>query len=64
MSNPLKPTPSVLCKLGSIAVHVEEMLSTTGHAFDRLALEDLLQDKEIIGWLYDMDRLAMIPKKR
>ena len=64
MSNPLKPTCSVLCKLGSIAVHVQEMLSAKGHHFDKLALESLMQDKELTDWLHDMDKLAMIPKAR
>ena len=64
MSNPLKPTCSVLCKLGSIAVHVQEMVSAKGHHFDKVALESLLTDQEVTGWLYDMDKLAMLPKKR
>ena len=64
MSEPLKPTCSVLCKLGSIAVHVQEMLSAKGHHFDKLALESLMMDKEVTDWLYDMDKLAMLPKKR
>ena len=63
-SDPLKPAVSILCKLGSIAVHVQEMLSTKGHHFDKVALESLMMDKELTGWLYDMDKLAMIPKKR
>ena len=36
--DPLKPTASVLCKLGSIAVHVDEMFGITGHDLDRAAL--------------------------
>ena len=63
-SDPLKPAVSVLCKLGSIAVHVQEMLSAKGHHFDKVALESLMMDKEVIGWLYDMDKMAMLPKKR
>ena len=63
-SDPLKPAVSVLCKLGSIAIHVQEMLSAKGHHFDKLALESLMQDKELTDWLHDMDKLAMIPKAR
>lgn len=60
----IKPNFNVLVKLGSIAVHSEEMLSSGGHEFDRVALESLLQDKDVIAWLGQMDTLALIPKKR
>lgn len=62
--NPLKPSPSLLSKLGSIAVHVDEMLSSTGHDFDGIALNQLLEDAEVIMWLDRMRRLAMLPEKR
>ena len=64
MSDPLNPTITVLCKLGSIAIHVQEMLSVKGHPFDRAALESLLNDYEVTEWLSTMDTLAMLPKKR
>lgn len=51
-------------KLGSIAVHVEEMLSPKGHHFDRAALQTLLEDVEVQGWISEMDAMAFIPKKR
>lgn len=58
-------TPLVtLIKLGSIAVHADEMLSTDGHEFDRVALGQLLRDPEVLEWLKAMDKAAMIPKKR
>ena len=57
-------TPSLLAKLGSIAVHAEEMVSTDGHHFDRIALDQLLKDSEVREWLQLMDDLSMIPKKR
>lgn len=59
-----RPSVSVLVKLGSIAVHVDEMLSPDGHSFDRTALEQLLIDPDVKAWLESMDKLAMIPKKR
>lgn len=62
--NPLQPAPGLLCKLGSIAVHVDEMLSAGGHQFDRIATENLIWDSEVQEWLRAMDGLAMIPKKR
>lgn len=62
--NELAPPVTVLVKLGSIAVHADEMLSPGGHDFDRVALQGLLADPEILEWLKGMDRMAMIPKKR
>lgn len=60
----LKPPISLLVKLGSISVHVEEMLSATGHAFDLDTLKYLLQDKEIINWINEMNKLALLPVTR
>jgi len=64
MSDPLKPTPGILCKLGSIAVHVAELLSADGHAFDRNALDVLMKNEDVLEWLVGMDRLGLLPKKR
>ncbi len=55
---------SLQMKLGSIAVHAEEMLSPSGHHFDRTVLEGLLKDPEVVEWLALMDASALIPKKR
>jgi hypothetical protein len=62
--NPLEPSPGLLCKLGSICVHVEEALSSKGHAFDVHAITGALQDQEVVEWLIAMDKLAFLPKKR
>ena len=62
--NPLNPSPSLLSKLGSIAVHAEEMLSSKGHEFDMSALESGLNDPEVREWLSAMNKMAMIPVKR
>lgn len=56
------PPMSLLAKLGSIAVHAEELLSPGGHAFDRTALEQLLKDQEVTAWIADMGPL--LPRKR
>lgn len=64
MNDPLKPSATVLIKLGSIAVHTEEFLSPNGHEFDKAALNSLLTDSEIKAWLKAMDKLAFLPKKR
>jgi hypothetical protein len=64
MTDPLKPSAALLCKLGSIAVHTEEFLSPDGHPFDKVALNTLLSDPDIKAWLSAMDAMAMLPKKR
>lgn len=61
---PLEPTPTLLSKLGSIVVHIEEHISTDSHPFDLYAAKLLLIDPEVVEWLRAMDDLAMIPKKR
>jgi hypothetical protein len=63
-SNVVAPDVGVLAKLGSIAVHVDEMLSDDGHAFDRMALQQLLADADVQQWLKQMDAKALLPKKR
>lgn len=63
-NNDLAPALTVLIKLGSLAVHIEELLSPYGHSFDRSAIESLLTDPELKEWLVKMDKLAFLPKKR
>ena len=60
----LKPSASLLVKLGSIAVHADELLSLTGHPFDRHALQALFDDQEVKAWLAQMSKMAMLPVKR
>lgn len=55
-------TLSLLVKLGSIAVHADEMLSPDGHAFDRTAIETLLKDPEVTAWIKKMG--VLLPRKR
>jgi hypothetical protein len=63
-ANPLKPTASLLCKLGSIVVHVEEMSSAKGHPVDKYAFGTVMNDPEVQDWLAQMRAMAMIPEKR
>lgn len=60
----LNPDMTLLIKLGSIAVHADEMLSPRGHEFDKVALQGLLEDPEVKVWIDEMDKLALVPKKR
>lgn len=55
--------PLVLAaKLGSIAVHAEEMLSTKGHEYDKFVLTSLLQDEEVKAWITKMG--VLLPQQR
>lgn len=60
----LHPKPSLLCKLASIAVHADELMSKDGHAFDRVALEQAIADPEVVEWIEAMTKQGMAPKKR
>lgn len=62
MSDPLKPSLGLLSKLGSIAVHADEMISAKGHPYDRAALEQLLVDPEVRQWINEMG--VYMPVKR
>lgn len=64
MSDALKPSAGLLCKLGSLAIHIDEFLSSNGHEFDRAVIQTLLDDSEVQEWLSEMDGMAMLPKKR
>ncbi len=60
----LKPNPTLLCKLGSIAIHARELTSPDGHAFDKVALENLLRDSDVKAWIDEMDAAALLPRER
>jgi hypothetical protein len=60
----LKPSPSLLCKLASLAVHADELASPDGHEFDRAALAPLLSDPEVRDWIAAMTEAGMAPVKR
>ena len=58
------PSLTLLVKIGSIAVHAEEMIGPNGHAFDREVLLALLADEEVSEWLGLMDKKGLLPVKR
>lgn len=64
MSDPLNPTASLLSKLASLAVHVEELQSPSGTPDDAAAIRSLLADAEINEWISEMRKMALIPVKR
>lgn len=63
-TDPLKPSTSLLCKLGSIARHVEEGDGGSGVVFDMVAAVALLHDPEVKNWMMHMDDLHLLPVKR
>lgn len=64
MNNVLKPSASILTKLGSLYIHIEETISNKGHSFDIESIKGILADEELQEWIKGMDKLALIPKKR
>lgn len=60
----LNPSPALLCKLASIAVHADELVSPDGHEFDGIALVCSLNDTEVSIWLAGMVKAGMAPVKR
>ena len=64
MTDPLNPSPALLCKLASVAVHADEFMSPFGHEMDRVAFNSAINDPEVKEWLDGMTALAMAPRKR
>lgn len=58
------PPIGLLCKLGSIVVHVDEGAGAGGHDFDWVAVRSLIADREVQDWLTGMDAAALLPKRR
>ena len=57
--------PDLLAKLGSIIGHVAELRSPYGNElFDGAAIDGLLQDEQVRGWLADMRKLSLLPIAR
>lgn len=63
-SGVLAPPVTTLIKLGSLAVHADELLSPSGHEIDASAVKGLLADPEVRAWLGEMDKMAFLPVKR
>ena len=62
--DPMRPTPSLLCKIASLLVHVEEANGPDGHPFDVAAIDALKADPEYREWMAGMGGLGLIPVKR
>lgn len=61
-SDPLKPTATVLCKLGSAVVHAEEYFGPRGNPVDKMAFDSLTADSEVQDWMKAMK--SFLPVKR
>lgn len=61
---PLTPGVRLLSKLGSLVVHCEEAASAKGHAFDKMAIDSIVNDREVQDWLDGMRKMALLPVKR
>jgi hypothetical protein len=64
MADPLKPSISLLCKLGSLIIHTDEFLSPSGHPIDKCSIDNLMRDPEVKEWLKQMADNALIVLKR
>lgn len=58
------PPIALLCKLGSIVVHVDEGAGEGGHQFDWTAVRQLLADREVQQWIEAMTKAGFLPVKR
>lgn len=80
-SDPFKPDVNVLVALGSLAVHIQELLETPSHfvgktlvdqieglaasaVYDLSAIRQCLDGESVRIWLAEMDKMALLPKKR
>ena len=64
MNSPLKPSATLLCKLGSMAVHLDEWRGDGGVQIDYTTAMLILDDPEVYEWLSDMTELGLLPLKR
>ena len=62
--DPLKPSLNILMKLGSIAVHADEIVMEQPLEIDRMVVKNLLEDKELQEWMKDMNEQGLLPVKR
>jgi hypothetical protein len=68
-TDPMKPSVTLLVKLGSIAIHADELTDDTpnaarGHKEDAATIKSLLSDPEVFAWMHKMRNMAFLPVKR
>ena len=57
-------TITLASKLASVVVHADEMLSPTGHHFDKTALEQACRDSEVRAWIKSLGPLAPVKRTK
>jgi hypothetical protein len=62
--NPLQPSASLLCKIGSVIVHFDEAASPDGRHLDMDVARRLLADPDVSEWIAAMNSMALLPVKR
>jgi hypothetical protein len=68
--DPLKPSATLLIKLGSAFVHAQEAMfemhrgGIAAMQFDEAAFETLAKDPEVVEWMAAMSKMAFLPVKR
>lgn len=60
----LTPSPTLLVKLGSLIVHYQEWTSSGAHVVDRIAIDTLEAEPDVIEWIDAMNAAGMLPVKR
>jgi len=63
-TSPLKPNTALLAKLGSIIVHYEELTSSGGVPEDKIVIESLKTQEDVMEWFKQMEEKALLPVKR
>lgn len=64
MADLYSPPIGLLCKLGSIVVHVDEATGDRPHEFDWTAIRALLADRDVQAWIEGMTKAGFMPVKR
>lgn len=60
----MDPDVSVLAKLASLVVHLQEAEGEGGHWFDIAAVKSLINDGGIKEWTEAMQKIGLAPVKR
>lgn len=60
---PLRPTPALLAKLGSLIVHQQLAATADGPYADRIVMQVLLEDPEVKEWLWGMAYMGFVTTK-
>ncbi len=60
----LNPPVTLIAKVGSILVHIEEGTEVGAHTFDWTAAQTLMKDPEVQEWIAGLRKLAFVPVKR